>query len=43
MAVRGGLVVCGVAVVVPSRLQVVSVTGVALCSCAEQINKYDER
>ena len=43
MAVRGGLIVCGVAVVVLSRLQVVHVRGVASCCRAEEINKYDER
>ena len=43
VAVHGGLVVCGVAVVVPLRLQVVRVTGVTSCCCAEHINKYDER
>ena len=34
---------CGVAVVVPSRLQVVCVRGVASCCRAEKINKYDKR
>ena len=43
MAVRRGLIVCGIAVVVPSRLQVVRVRGVASCFRAEEVNKYDKR
>ena len=43
MAIHGGLVMCGVTVVVPSRLQVVRVTGVASCCDAEQINKHGKR
>ena len=42
MAVHGRLIVCGVAIVVLSRLQVVRVRGVASCCHAEEINKYDE-